>query len=187
VWRRDHVHHVLEQWRREAPDLDRSAFGVVGRISRLAQFVQAEIEPVFVVHGVNGGEFDVLAALRRAGRPHRLSPTELSRALIVTSGGMTKRLNALERRGLIRRQPDPNDGRSTAVSLTREGKRLVEAILFEHVANEERLLSDLSDKERAELAALLEVLAVSLGDGVDARTRGTSSAGRKRRQAIAAR
>jgi DNA-binding MarR family transcriptional regulator len=182
---RDHVHHVLEQWRREAPDLDRSAFGVVGRLSRLAQLVQAEIEPVFVAHGVNGGEFDVLAALRRAGRPYQLTPTELSRALIVTSGGMTKRLNALEGRGLIRRRPDPKDGRSTAVSLTREGKRVAEAVLFEHVANEERLLSDLSEKERAELAALLEALAVSLGDGV-ARTGGTPSAARKRRQAIVA-
>lgn len=177
--RRDHVHHVLEQWRREAPDVDRSAFGVVGRISRLARLLQAEVEPVFVGHGVNEGEFDVLAALRRAGRPYRLTPTELSRALIVTSGGMTKRLNALEGRGLVRRQSDPNDGRSTAVSLTREGKRLVEATLLEHVGNEERLLSDLSDKQRAELAALLEVLAVSLGDGLDARR--TSSAGKRPR------
>src|SRR4030095_14386703 len=99
---------------REAPDLDRSAFGVVGRISRLAQFVQAEIEPVFVVRGVNGGEFDVLAALRRAGRPHRLSPTELSRALIVTSGGMTKGLNALARRGLLPPAAAPERGREPA-------------------------------------------------------------------------
>jgi DNA-binding MarR family transcriptional regulator len=77
---------------------------------------------------------------------------------------MTKRLTALEGRGLIRREPDPNDGRSTSVTLTREGKRLVEAILPEHIANEERLLSELSNKERAELAGLLETLAVSLGD-----------------------
>ena len=104
---RDHVHRVLEQWRREAPELDRSPFGVLGRISRLAHLLQAEIEPIFAAHGVTGGEFDVLAALRRAGRPYRLSPTELSRALIVTSGGMTKRLNALEDRGLIRRRIRP--------------------------------------------------------------------------------
>jgi DNA-binding MarR family transcriptional regulator len=162
--RRDHVQHVLEQWRREAPELDRSPMGVVGRISRLAQLLQAELEPIFAANGVNGGEFDVLAALRRAGRPYRLTPTELSKALMVTSGGMTKRLTALEGRGLISRKPDPNDGRSTAVSLTREGKRLVEAILPDHVANEQRLLSELSNKERAELAGLLETLAVSLGD-----------------------
>jgi DNA-binding MarR family transcriptional regulator len=177
--RSDHVHHVLEQWRREAPELDRSPFGVVGRISRLAQLLQAELERVFATHGVNGGEFDVLAALRRAGRPYRLSPTELSTALIVTSGGMTKRLNALEDGGLIRRQPDPNDGRSTVVSLTREGKRLVEAILPEHVANEQRLLSGLRSKERADLAALLQMLAISLGDDADARRRGTRRLARR--------
>lgn len=177
---RDHVQHVLEQWRREAPELDRSPMGVVGRISRLAQLLQAELEPIFAAHGVNGGEFDVLAALRRAGRPYRLTPTELSKALMVTSGGMTKRLSALESRGLIRREPDPNDGRSTTVSLTREGKRLVDTILPEHVANEQRLLSELSNKERADLAGLLELLAVSLGDEADARVRGASPAGRGR-------
>ncbi len=179
--RRDHVQHVLDQWRRELPELDRSPMGVVGRISRLAQLLQAELEPVFAAHGVNGGEFDVLAALRRAGRPHRLTPTELSKAMMVTSGGMTKRLTALEGRGLIRREPDPNDGRSTAVSLTREGERLVETTLFEHVANERRLLGELSTKELAELAVLLEALAVSLGDEADAHMRGAARVRRRRR------
>jgi DNA-binding MarR family transcriptional regulator len=178
---RDHVQHVLEQWRREAPELDRSPMGVVGRISRLAQLLQAELEPIFAAHGLNGGEFDVLAALRRAGRPYRLTPTELSKALMVTSGGMTKRLAALEGRELIRREPDPNDGRSTTVSLTREGKRRVDAILPEHVANEQRLLSELSNKERADLAGLLETLAVSLGDEADARLRSTAPPRRRRR------
>jgi DNA-binding MarR family transcriptional regulator len=147
--RRDHVQHVLDQWRREAAELDRSPFGVIGRISRLAQLLQAELEPIFAAHGLNAGEFDVLAALRRAGRPYRLSPTELSTALIITSGGMTKRLNALEARGLIRREPDPSDGRSTAVALTRDGKRLVDAILPEQVANERRLLGELNANQRA--------------------------------------
>jgi DNA-binding MarR family transcriptional regulator len=159
---------VLEQWRREAPELDRSPFGIVGRISRLAQLLQAELEPIFAAHGLNGGEFDVLAALRRAGRPYRLSPTELSTALIITSGGMTKRLNALDARGLVRREPDPNDGRSTAVALTREGRRLVDVMVQEHAANERRLLRELSAKERADLAGLLETLAIALGDDADA-------------------
>jgi DNA-binding MarR family transcriptional regulator len=181
VERRDHVQHVLEQWRREAPELDRSPMGVVGRISRLAQLLQAELEPVFAAHGLNGGEFDVLASLRRSGRPYRLTPTELSKALMVTSGGMTKRLTALEGRGLIRRDPDPNDGRSTVVSLTREGSRLVEPALREHVANQQRLLGGLSNKERAELAGLLETLALSLGDEADARMRGAAPAGPRRR------
>lgn len=168
---RDHVHQVVEQWRQELPELDRSPFAVVGRISRLAQLLQGELELVFAAHGLNGGEFDVLAALRRVGRPYRLTPTELSTALIVSSGGMTKRLNALERRGLVRRRPDPHDRRSTAVSLTPAGKQLVEAALTEHAANEEQLLSALGAHDRDQLARLLETLAVALGDSAKARAR----------------
>jgi DNA-binding MarR family transcriptional regulator len=178
---RDHVHQVLEQWEREAPEIDRSPMGVVGRISRLAQLLQVEVEPVFAAHGVNGGEFDVLASLRRSGTPYRLTPTELSRALMVTSGGMTKRLAALEDRGLIRREPDPDDRRSTTVTLTDDGKALVDAILPEHVANELRLLGGLSDEQRAGLADLLEALAVSLGDGADSGKPTTASARRRLR------
>lgn len=161
---RDHVRYVLEQWRRELPALDRSPFAVVGRISRLAQLLQDEIEPLFEAHGLTGGEFDVLAALRREGPPYQLTPSELGAALIVTSGGMTKRLNALEDRGLVRRQPHPHDGRSIVVSLTRDGRRLFEAILPEHSANERRLVGGLSATKRAELARLLESFAVALGD-----------------------
>ena len=180
VERRDHVQHVLEQWRREAPELDRSPMGVVGRISRLAQLLQAELEVIFSSHGLNGGEFDVLASLRRTGKPYRLTPTELSRSLMVTSGGMTKRLAALEARGLIARDPDPSDRRSTAVSLTREGRRLVDDVLPEHLANEERLLADLGVSERKTLADLLEALALSLGDEAGARARRRAPGGRRR-------
>ena len=160
----DHVHDVLEQWRREKPELDRRPMGVIGRLSRLAQLLQLELEPVFAAHELNGGEFDVLAALRRSGRPYRLTPTELSRALMVTSGGMTKRLSALESRGLIRRNADPTDGRSSIVTLSADGRRLVDSVVEDHVANEERLLSGLDSEQRAALAELLEALAVSLGD-----------------------
>jgi DNA-binding MarR family transcriptional regulator len=162
----DHVGIVLEQWRREAPHLDRSPFGVIGRISRLAQLLQAELDPIFAMHGLTAGEFDVVAALRRAGRPYRLTPTALSTALIVTSGGMTKRLNALERRGLIRREPDPTDGRSTAVTLTREGKRVTESALAAIVGREQDLLRGLRRRERTQLAWLLRSLALALGDDV---------------------
>ena len=176
------MQHVLEQWRREAPDLDRSPMGVVGRISRLAPLLQAQLEPVFAAHGVNGGEFDVLAALRRSGRPYRLTPTELSKALMVTSGGMTKRLATLEQHGLIRRDPAAHDKRSTTVTLTADGKRLVEAILPEHIANELRLLGALDTNERAQLAGLLETLALSLGDDAQSSTRATAAARRRLRR-----
>lgn len=161
---RDHVAYVMEQWKRELPRLDRSPMGIVGRISRLAQMLQLELERVFAEHGLNGGEFDVLAALRRSGSPYRLTPTELSRSLMVTSGGMTKRLKALGERGLIRREPDPSDARINVVALTAEGGRLVDEVLPRHIENETRLLEGLGAEERSALAALLATLAVSLGD-----------------------
>ena len=160
----DHVAHVLDEWRRELPELDRSAFGIVGRISRLAVLLLEELEPVFAAHDLSGGEFDVLAALRRAGSPYRLTPSELSRALIVTSGGLTRRLHALEARGLIDRDVDPGDKRSTPVLLTPTGLGLVEEVLHEHVRNEDRLLGGLTDEQRDRLEPLLRDFAVSLGD-----------------------
>ena len=162
---------MLEQWELEAPELDRSAMGVIGRIKRLASLLQADVEALLADHDLNGGEFDVLAALRRGGQPYRLTPTDLCRASMVTSGGMTKRLTALESRGLVRRDPDPNDGRSTTVSLTPAGERLVDEVLPELVANEERMLSDLAPGDRESLARLLAELALSLGDDADRRGR----------------
>jgi DNA-binding MarR family transcriptional regulator len=161
---RDHVQYVIEQWRREAPGLDRTGFAVVGRISRLAQLLEAELEPVFARHGLSAGEFDVLAALRRAGHPYRLTPTEISRALLITSGGLTKRLAALTADGLVVREPDPSDGRSTAVRLTAAGRKRLDAALAAHSANEERILGSLSRRDQRALAQLLERLAVGLGD-----------------------
>lgn len=161
----DHVDEILEQWRRELPRLDRSPMGVVGRISRLDAVLQRELEEVFAKHGLNGGEFDVLASLRRSGRPYRLTPGALSRALMVTTGGMTKRLHSLEVASLVRRRPDPGDRRSSTVELTAAGRKLVDGALRAHVANEERLLAGLDPRQREQLAGLLRVLALSLGDG----------------------
>lgn len=160
----DHIGDVLGQWRRELPDLDRAAFSVVGRISRLALLLQNQLEAVFAIYGLTGGEFDVLAALRRTGRPYRMTPTDLSRALIVTSGGMTRRLHALEDRGLVRRALDPSDRRSTTVTLTPDGRRLVEEVLRQHTQNETRLVSGLPEGDRRQLAKLLRDLALSLDD-----------------------
>lgn len=168
----DHVSHVLAQWRQELPNLDRSGFAVVGRIARLAQLLASELDDVFSDFGLTAGEFDVLAALRRIGRPYRLNPSALSDALLVTSGGMAKRLAGLEGRGLISRHPDSADGRGTLVKLTRDGRRLVDAVMPPHTVNEARLLAALQTNEQHNLARLLEKLAVSLGDTANRRSRG---------------
>jgi DNA-binding MarR family transcriptional regulator len=161
---RDHVDLILEQWRREMPKLDASPMGVVGRISRLAQLAQDQLEPVFAEYGLNGGEFDVLAALRRSGAPFRLTPTALGQSLMVTSGGMTKRLKSLEAAGLVSRTPHRIDRRSSLVQLTPKGKKLVEAAVAAHVENERRLLASLDPQARGQVAELLRQLLVAMGD-----------------------
>jgi DNA-binding MarR family transcriptional regulator len=161
---KDHVDVILEQWRRELPDVDPSPMGVVGRISRLAQLLQDQLEPVFAEHGLNGGEFDVLAALRRSGAPFRLAPAALSRSLMVTSGGLTKRLKSLEAAGVVDRIPHAADRRSSLVQLTPKGKKLVETVVHAHLENEKRLLAGLDARSRRQLSELLRRMLVAVGD-----------------------
>lgn len=153
---------ILEQWRRERPELDVSPMGVIGRIGRLARALAPVLEPVFREHGLKTGEFDVLAALRRSGSPYRLSPGELSDSVMLTSGAMTHRLDRLEEAGLIRRLPDPDDRRGVRVELTTKGRGLVDRAVSAHVANEQRVLASLTESERRALEDLLRKLLLSL-------------------------
>jgi DNA-binding MarR family transcriptional regulator len=163
---RDGVDEILDQWARERPDLDASPIGVVGRISRLARELEARLEPVYREQGLEPGWYDVLATLRRAGPPYRLRPTEFSGQLMLTSSGTTKRLDRLERAGLITRGPDPADRRAILITLTDQGRRLIDRASEAHLANEQRLLSVLTDAERRRLADLLRKLRLGLpGEG----------------------
>lgn len=162
---RDHVDGILEQWKRELPDLDTTPMGVVGRLSRASRVLERGLAPTFSASDLNGGEFDVLATLRRAGSPYRMTPKRLSEAAMLSSGAMTNRLDRLERAGLVARHPDPSDRRGTLVSLTAEGKDLVEKVVIEHVENERRLLDALSPEERETLSALLRKLLLPFDRG----------------------
>ena len=153
---------MLEQWHRERPDLDVTATGILGRIARIAPLVEAEMDRVFKPHGLTGADFVVLAGLRRSGKPYQLTPTALSRAMMVSSGGTTKRLDRLEARGYIRRDPDPTDRRGTLVTLTNAGLAKIDNIEAEHVANEKRLVAALSPNQRDTLTQLLRKLLVAL-------------------------
>jgi DNA-binding MarR family transcriptional regulator len=158
----DAVDEILEQWRRERPDLDVRATGILGRISRIAALVDQAMDRVFQPHGLTAGDFIVLAALRRSGKPYQLTPTALSRSMMVSSGGTTKRLDRLEIRGLIRRDPDPADRRGTLVTLTDAGLATIDAVESEHVQNETRLLATLSPNQRNTLTRLLRELLLAL-------------------------
>lgn len=167
----DAVDRILEQWRRERPDLDPSPMGVIGRLHRVGARLDALLRPVFAEHGLSDGEFDVLATLRRSGPDRPLSPTELMDSMMVTSGATTKRVDRLERAGLVRRTASPDDGRGRLVSLTQEGRRRVDTLVAAHLANEDRLLGGLDDRERRALADLLR----KLGQTLPAREEGTAT------------
>ena len=156
----DAVDRITAQWRSERPDLDSGPMEVIGRITRLSAVIQRELERVFAQHGLAGGDFDVLATLRRSGAP--VTPGELSRATMVTTGGMTKRLDRLEELGLIRRQPDPDDRRGRRIALTDEGGALIDRAVEAHLENEERLLAELPAAKREQLTVLLRELLTAL-------------------------
>jgi len=162
VTERDGVDLILEQWRRERPDLDASPIGVIGRISRLARELEQRLEPVYREQGLEPGWYDVLATLRRIGPPYRLRPTEFSNTLMLTSSGTTKRLDRLEQAGLITRAPDPEDRRGTLITLTDAGRELVDRASEAHLENERRLVSALTATERRALADLLRKLQLGL-------------------------
>ena len=153
---------ILAQWRRERPDLDVAPLGLLGRLFRAAQLADAELAEGIASHELQPGWFDLLAALRRSGAPYELNPTELMRTTMLSSGGITKRLDRLEDAGFVARRPDPGDRRGTLVGLTRRGKAVIDAAVVTHAANEARLLEPLSAAQRRALDELLRVLLTDL-------------------------
>jgi DNA-binding MarR family transcriptional regulator len=150
----DAVDLILAQWKRERPDLDASPMGVIGRLSRIAQYIDHAIQIELAALGVTPGEFDVLATLRRAGAPYQLNPTTLYQTLMLSSGAMTNRLDRLEQAGYIKRLPDPQDRRGTLVQLTDKGVQFINQAVEAHVRNELRLIADLTIEEREMLSSI---------------------------------
>jgi len=161
----DRIDELVSQWARERPDLDVGPMATLGRLTRLHANLLRAVESVFSEHGLQVGEFDVLATLRRDGKPYSMKPTALSRMLMLSPAGMTSRLDRLEERGLVERRPAPDDRRSTSVVLTREGLAVVDAAVTDHVANEARLVSPLSATEQRTLDRLLRKLLVQFEGG----------------------
>ncbi len=155
---RDEVDELTEAWARERSDLDLAPVAVFSRISRLARHLDLARLAAFTAHGIESWEFDVLAALRRAGAPYELSPGRLLRETLVTSGTMTNRVDRLAARGLVERYPDPDDRRGVIVRLTREGKAAVDGAFTALLEAERLLLSELPATQQRELANLLRRL-----------------------------
>ncbi len=155
---RDEVDELVGAWHRERADLDLTPVEVFSRLSRLARLLDRARRDAFIAHRLETWEFDVLAALRRAGRPYQLTPGALVRETMVTSGTMTNRVDRLAARQLVERAPDPRDRRGVLVGLTAGGKRRVDGAFETLLASERELLADLSEGDRAQLAGLLRRL-----------------------------
>jgi DNA-binding MarR family transcriptional regulator len=154
----DRVDEIVRLWSEARPDLDPQPMAPIGRILRLARHFDRELAPVYRAKGLDFGLFDVLATLRRIGPPYRLTPGELDDWCMVTSGGMTARLQRLEEAGLIARRQDANDGRVVRVELTPAGLEVIDQLVVRHLEREEELLASLTPQERVEVGGLLRQL-----------------------------
>ncbi|RMI29696.1 MarR family winged helix-turn-helix transcriptional regulator [Nocardia stercoris] len=157
------IDHLLGQWADERPDVDTGSMALVTRLQRVVQLIDLRLDALAAEYGVHRSEGDVLFALRRAGAPYRLSPSRLAESLLVTTGTMTNRLDRLEKRGYIRRIPNPEDRRGILVELTDVARELTDTALEQHVGNQREMLAVLSVADRRELTRLLNTLIDHLG------------------------
>ena len=172
---RDQIDYAVAQWVEQRPDLDFSAMGVIARLARLTAIGGRAIDRVFESAGIDRGEFNVLASLRREGAPFQLTPSELTDRDLTTRGGMTKRLDRLESRGLVMRRANGADRRSLLVSLTAEGLDLIDTLIERHTANQAAALSVLSAEQRQALDEAVRRLLGSLDGTAVTRDAGSPS------------
>ncbi len=154
----DHVDRLTEQWASQRPELDTRPLRISARVVRLQRYLDQRIATTLERFGISEGEVNVLAALRRAGPPHELTPTELYRGLLLSSSAMTHRIDRLEADGLVRRIPDTDDGRRIRVALTDRGREVVDAAMDRTVVSLSAVTDLLDDDEHAVLEELLRRL-----------------------------
>jgi DNA-binding MarR family transcriptional regulator len=160
----DWTDNLLSRWASIRPGLDMGAYQVTARISRLGLHIARRQDEAFGQLGLNRGEVGVLGALRIAA-PHRMSPTSLFKGLMLSSAGITSRLDRLESRGLVRRTPDPTDRRAVKVELTEAGRKLLDEAVAANTKSERAMLDGLSAKEIDTLGKLLRKMLASVEPG----------------------
>lgn len=161
----DRVDDTVREWHQRRPDLDFSPLEVVSRLLRAAHYLQARLDGIAAAYGLSHtGDLDVLTNLDRAGPPYERTPSELAEIQLVTAGGMTVRLNRLQRAGLIERRPNPRDGRGVLVRLTPTGQQLADDALATIIEAQSASIQVLDDSKQAVLAGLLRELLIALGD-----------------------
>lgn len=161
----DEVDRIVDAWARERPDLDFAPLQVLSRVARLSRHLDRARRAAFAASDLEPWEFDVLSALRRAGRPAALSPKALMQQTLVSSGTMTNRIDRLVERELVLRGTDPHDGRGVLVELTARGRERVDGAIGELLVGERALLDGLSPAEQERLAGLLRKLSLDFDAG----------------------
>jgi len=161
----DAVDQILEQWKKEKPQLELESMAIIGRLKRCAALIQPQLDNLYAEFELSFWEFDVLATLLRSGGNYCLTPTELFSSLMITSGTMTHRMTQLEKKGWIVRVNNEQDARSKLVQLSSEGFNLINQAIEKHVENENRILKPLNDQQKKQLnnslKALLNLLEVN--------------------------
>lgn len=160
----DKLDHVIAQWQQEKPDMDTSSMALVGRLLRLSKYIESSIIQCHKKIGLTPGEFDVLATLRRSGEIASLTPSELTSALLLTSGAMTNRLDKLNEKGFIHRKHCEQDRRSVTVELTEKGYQLVDQALDFHVRVLDDLTKRLSDEDKTSVSMTLRAWLTTFED-----------------------
>tara|TARA_B100001057_G_scaffold499752_1_gene611636 strand:+ start:522 stop:1004 length:483 start_codon:yes stop_codon:yes gene_type:complete len=152
----DAIDRVVEQWAKEKPELETEPMAMMGRIMRIAKYMETQVADLHKTYDMKLGEFDVLATLRRSGKPYRLTPSELIGSMMLTSGAMTNRLDKLEAKGLISREHSKEDRRSVSVKLTKDGLVLIDEMMTEHVEMQKKLVKSLSASQKKNTNQLLK-------------------------------
>ncbi|MEC7308986.1 MarR family transcriptional regulator [Vibrio crassostreae] len=152
----DAIDRVVEQWAKEKPELETEPMAMMGRIMRIAKYMETRVAELHKKYDMKLGEFDVLATLRRSGKPYRLTPSELIGSMMLTSGAMTNRLDKLEAKGLISREHSKEDRRSVSVQLTKDGLILIDQMMTEHVEMQKKLVKSMSASQKKNTNQLLK-------------------------------
>lgn len=152
----DAIDRVVEQWAKEKPELETESMAMMGRVMRITKYMETQVAVLHKKYDMKMGEFDVLATLRRSGKPYRLTPSELIDSMMLTSGAMTNRLDKLEGKGLIKRAHSKEDRRSVTVELTKDGLLLIEKMISEHVETQDKLVKSLTSSQKRNINQLLK-------------------------------
>ncbi|WP_394151386.1 MarR family winged helix-turn-helix transcriptional regulator [Vibrio maritimus] len=153
----DAIDRVVEQWAKQKPELDTDPMAMMGRLMRIAKYMETKVADLHKKYDLKLGEFDVLATLRRSGKPYRLTPSELIDTMMLTSGAMTNRLDKLETKGLILREHSKEDRRSVTVQLTKDGLILIDKLIEEHADVQKNLVKSMTSAQKKQANQLLKV------------------------------